>query len=102
MNVAARFDHSRYGQSSRVRPGGCTKATPIESGDMIDSITIDAAAETVDRALHANLARFTGGLSPGALATAYFDWLTHLPTSPGKQSQLVQKAIKKWARAKAA
>ena len=59
---------------------------------------VDAAAEIIDRAYHANVARLTGGLSPGALANAYFDWLSHLAMAPGKQGQLAQKAMKKSAR----
>jgi polyhydroxyalkanoate synthase len=50
-----------------------------------------AFAETYDRFFHANLARFTSGLSPAALMQAYFDWCIHLATAPGKQMQLVYK-----------
>src|SRR5690606_14941449 len=40
----------------------------------------------------------TAGLSPAALAEAYFDWAAHLATAPGKQSQLVEKAFRKAVR----
>ena len=63
-----------------------------------DSYAVDAIADTLDRAYHAGLARYTGGLSPAGLATAYFDWLLHLALSPGKQAQLTHKAGKKLAR----
>src|SRR5688572_29972811 len=51
------------------------------------------AAEAIDRVVRYTTARFTGGLSPAALAEAYFDWALHLAWAPGKQSQLWQKAF---------
>lgn len=42
------------------------------------------SAEAFDRSFHAALARFTGGLSPAALALAFADWQLHLLSSPGK------------------
>ncbi|MCI4664571.1 MAG: alpha/beta fold hydrolase [Neomegalonema sp.] len=53
----------------------------------------------IDRAAHAALARATFSLSPAALANAYFDWLSHLALSPGKQAELVDKAVRKTMRA---
>jgi polyhydroxyalkanoate synthase len=55
-------------------------------------------AEALDRALNYALSRVTLGLSPAALAEAYFDWLAHLATAPGKQMQLSQKALRKALR----
>jgi polyhydroxyalkanoate synthase len=54
-------------------------------------------AETLDRAVHAGIARLTFGLSPAALAGAYLDWAAHLAFSPGKQAKLFGKALRKWA-----
>jgi polyhydroxyalkanoate synthase subunit PhaC len=54
--------------------------------------------ETVDRMLNATVARFTLGQSPVAMSMAYYDWLLHLMGSPGKQFQLVEKAVRKGAR----
>jgi polyhydroxyalkanoate synthase subunit PhaC len=54
-----------------------------------------APAEMIDRVFHAGVARVWAGRSPGALAVAYFDWLTHLILSPGKQLFLSQKAYDK-------
>jgi poly[(R)-3-hydroxyalkanoate] polymerase subunit PhaC len=56
------------------------------------------AYEAIDRALHANLARLTLGLSPAVLARAYLDWLVHLALAPGKQAQLADKALRKAIR----
>ena len=53
---------------------------------------------SVDRMTRATIARATGGLSPAALAGAYWDWATHLGLSPGKQVQLLGKAASQWIR----
>ena len=42
-----------------------------------------------DRAVHAALARFTGGISPAGLAGAFLDCAMHLALSPAKQAELV-------------
>lgn len=46
----------------------------------------------IDRMLHAMMSQFTQGLSPTSLALAMFDWSMHLALSPGKWSELVEKA----------
>ena len=46
-----------------------------------------------DRAFHAMLARFTGGISPIALALAYIDWISHLAGAPERQLELSQDAL---------
>jgi polyhydroxyalkanoate synthase subunit PhaC len=63
-----------------------------------DSYAATAFGEVLDRSLHATQARFTGGLSPAALMSAYWDWATHLASSPGKQFQLMEKAVRKLTR----
>ena len=63
-----------------------------------DPLDRDAAISSFDRLLHANQARLTGGLSPASLSSAYFDWAVHLANSPGKQAQLVEKALRKSIR----
>ena len=63
-----------------------------------DSYASTAFQEILDRSFHAGAARVTGGLSPSALAGAYADWALHLMTSPGKQTQLVEKAVRKAQR----
>ncbi len=54
--------------------------------------------QALDKSLKAAQARFTGGLSPIALAAAYSDWALHLSSAPGKQLELVEKAIKQATR----
>ncbi len=51
--------------------------------------------QALDKGLKAAQARFTGGISPIALAAAYSDWLLHLSSAPGKQLELLEKAGKK-------
>jgi len=63
---------------------------PVERNPRID------AAETVDRAVHAAIARFTQGMSPTAMTLAQIDWAMHLAASPGKLGALVDSAMHKW------
>ncbi len=49
----------------------------------------------IDRFLHANEGRLTAGISPSSAMLAYLDWAVHLANSPGKQGELVQKALRK-------
>jgi polyhydroxyalkanoate synthase len=52
-------------------------------------------ADSFDRWLHSNLARFTRAISPAALLLAYVDWIAHLGLSPAKQAELARKAWRK-------
>ncbi len=63
-----------------------------------DSYASTALSDVIDRSLHAAVSRMTAGLSPAALAEAYFDWATHLAAAPGKQAQLVDKGVRKSMR----
>jgi Poly-beta-hydroxybutyrate polymerase N terminal len=63
-----------------------------------DSYGSTTLGDIVDRSLNAAAARFTAGLSPSALAEAWFDWMTHLATAPGKRIQLLEKGVKKTVR----
>src|SRR3954471_6150518 len=52
-----------------------------------------AESYEADRALHAMLARFSGGISPTALLLAYADWLSHLVASPQRQLEIAQEGL---------
>jgi polyhydroxyalkanoate synthase len=52
----------------------------------------DTSVNAFDRALHAQLARLTQGISPASLAGAYADWFVHLAMSPGKLLDLLSTA----------
>ncbi len=71
---------------------------PPESPFVRDSYAARALAEIIDRSVHSAAARFTAGLSPMALIGAYLDWAAHIAFAPGKQFQLLEKAVKKAAR----
>ncbi|MGZ8255865.1 MAG: PHA/PHB synthase family protein [Burkholderiaceae bacterium] len=76
-----------------------TPATTAQDASFLrDSYAATAFAEIVDRSVHAATARFTAGLSPIALASAYLDWACHLAFLPGKRTQLAEKAVKKAIR----
>ncbi len=68
--------------------------------EMHDSDIFPAAdfADMLDRSLHASIGKFTVGLSPAALALAYFDWAIHIVAAPGKRIGLADKAVRKSIR----
>lgn len=53
-----------------------------------DPIIIDELFKSVDRIFQANVAKFTAGISPAAVATSWFSWGAQLALSPGKLSKL--------------
>ena len=73
--------------------GDDTKAQPISEHDTQIQLADAGESESVDRAVHAALAQFSGGISPVALSLAYIDWLSHLATSPQRQLEISQEAV---------
>lgn len=63
-----------------------------------DSFSATAFGELLDHTSHSMMARTTAGLSPAALGAIWADWAIHLAASPGKQSQLLSKALRKIQR----
>ena len=55
-------------------------------------------AATIDRFLHAKQSHLTAGISQTSAMLAYLDWALHLVNSPGKQAELVNKALRKSAK----
>ncbi|MDA9491985.1 PHA/PHB synthase family protein [Bradyrhizobium sp. CCBAU 11361] len=51
-----------------------------------------------DRAFHAMLARFTGGISPVALSLAWLDWSAHLAAAPERQMQMFRSGLRDTGR----
>lgn len=49
---------------------------------------------TLDRAFHAMLARFTGGLSPAALSLAWLDWSLHLAAAPERRIEIARNVLR--------
>jgi polyhydroxyalkanoate synthase len=67
------------------------RATAPATGDSLH-------ADSFDRWLHSNLARYSRAISPAALLLAYVDWIAHLGLSPAKQAELTRKAWRKLYR----
>lgn len=54
--------------------------------------------ENADRVVRATLAKLTQGISPYAVASAWFDWTSHLMAAPGRQAELGARALENAAR----
>jgi polyhydroxyalkanoate synthase subunit PhaC len=88
-----------FGLAAAALPQASAKSiASVLEPDARDSYSVTALADVTDRSLHAAIARFTGGLSPAALAQAYWDWAAHLAAAPGKRMQLLDKAARKTIR----
>ena len=59
----------------------------------VRQLSPDVSVKGIDRVVHATIAQATAGLSPTALAGAFFDWTMHLALSPDKQFEIVRQAI---------
>ena len=75
-----------------------TSATALSNAVEQHQTPVHNTAHVLDRAFKANLAQLTAGITPAGLAGIYFDWLSHLALSPGKQLELIEKAGRKLAR----
>ena len=80
---------------ARIAPSAAGAPWPCPGAD-------DAAQATerrnIDRMINAKLGRLTQGLSPVTMVASYADWWLHLAMAPGKQKELVEKALRKVAR----
>ncbi len=85
-------------EPSIAQPEMHAVASPFERFALAESASAGTIYDILNRTTHVAISRFTGGLSPMALAGAYADWLAHLAASPGKQLQLWDKAVRKWIR----
>jgi polyhydroxyalkanoate synthase len=91
----------RAGEIAARLPKASPLPAPVHRPDdppMQGFDTLDRAGTALDHAFHAGLAEATDGLSPTAVYGAFADWAIHLAVSPGKQMQLVGKALRKWMR----
>ena len=73
--------------------GGRQSVVPTEQPTAPVTQGADGETYQADRAFHAMLARFTGGISPAALLLAYGDWLSHLAAAPQRQIEIAQDAL---------
>jgi polyhydroxyalkanoate synthase len=81
-------------------PAGMHLPRPLEVPDPLAATGDGDGVETrpYDAFLHAEVARLTHGISPITIQLACLDWWSHLATSPSKQYELMQKAVRKWTR----
>ena len=82
---------------SRISSDAPTAPVERPLGEVVQSPAPDpaVASDLADRAFHAWLAKFTGGLSPAAMALAFADWQLHLLASPGKRAALAGEALQR-------
>src|SRR5262252_703927 len=85
------------GPTSPTRKGAAPTIAATSGVAGRDPYAVAAVTDT-DRSLHAAVARLTGGLSPAALAQAYWDWAIHLASAPGKQVALIDQAMRQALR----
>ncbi|KAB2950827.1 MAG: alpha/beta fold hydrolase [Rhizobiaceae bacterium] len=95
---------SPIGVRDRARPVVARREPPAPparplglAGTPADNAT-ESEYRVADRLFHAAIAAATGGLSPISIAEAWHDWMLNLAISPGKQQELLAKAIEKNAR----
>ncbi|MDX3971447.1 MAG: alpha/beta fold hydrolase [Bradyrhizobium sp.] len=67
--------------------------TPVAAGPLPGS-----EPYPFDRAFHAMLARFTGGISPLALSLAWLDWSSHLAAAPQRQMEISRNIVRDTGR----
>ncbi|MGV7215117.1 PHA/PHB synthase family protein [Bradyrhizobium sp. UFLA05-112] len=76
-------------------PAGTEASDPEKSAEAVTAEPAPSAESyPVDRALHAMLARLTGGISPIALSLAYLDWASHLVGAPQRQMEIAKDAVR--------
>ncbi|HVE21921.1 MAG TPA: alpha/beta fold hydrolase [Acidocella sp.] len=83
---------ARMGKVGKVAPEPAPPAAVSPVPAMQPALTEPEAVRNFDRRLHAAQARFTGGLSPVALAIAWADWFMLLANQPGRQAALFHLA----------
>lgn len=72
---------------SQLGPVVRTEATPCVDTP-ITSKELDDFFDLIDKYYQANIAKFTAGISPAAIITSYFSWLSQLALSPGRILEL--------------
>src|SRR3954470_8970904 len=63
-------------------------------GEPVATNIVPAEPYPLDRAFHAMLARFTGGISPMALSLAWLDWSSHLAAAPQRQMEISRNVLR--------
>lgn len=94
---AAQMTQGMLAETVRNQRSG---ATDLSFGPRVadEDGTSRSVGDALDRSWRYLTSRRTLGLSPMAVAEAYFDWMIHLAASPGKQLELAEKAARKAVR----
>ncbi|MDD1529889.1 poly-beta-hydroxybutyrate polymerase [Bradyrhizobium sp. WBOS7] len=81
--------------SPAAAPGASTASAekPAEKTVATDPLP-ESEPYPLDRAFHAMLARFTGGISPLALSLAWLDWGSHLAAAPQRQMEISRTILR--------
>jgi polyhydroxyalkanoate synthase len=96
MSTASRHRTTRRTVTRKTPARAAEQPRPAAAPD--PGVADEAPPHDLDRAIHAQLAKLTFGLSPASLGAAYLDWLVHVTFSPGKQAELTAKAARKARR----
>ncbi len=81
-------DSSRFDPSKNAPATSQGAAAPHPE----DARKLTHRYDNLDRAARAAMGRFTGGLSPYAMAVTWFDWAAHMSRAPGRQIELAERA----------
>lgn len=72
---------------------GASPPPPSRSAPARRRSGVQAGHEVFDRAARAAIARFTHGVAPQAVAAPWADWALHMAVSPGRQFDLIERAL---------
>src|SRR6516164_6903071 len=77
-----------------------THPRPVMPEKTVGSAEAGASKISLDRPLHAAVARFTLGISPAALSQAYIDWLQHIVNAEDLHEDAMRKVLRGYAKDK--
>jgi len=103
MSVVKRFPRAEEppAQALSANPAAEASTTILETTPEKPVVANSLPASEsypLDRAFHAMLARFTGGISPVALSLAWLDWSAHLAAAPERQMQMFRSGLRDTGR----
>ncbi|SEM32280.1 alpha/beta fold hydrolase [Bradyrhizobium sp. OK095] len=96
MSVVKIFPRTEEPKALSAGPVAEIPATSSEKfpGEPVAANVAPAEPYPLDRAFHAMLARFTGGISPVALSLAWLDWSSHLAAAPQRQMEISRNVLR--------